>query len=122
MFEQSGSLVIYAGVNADDYERSVDAIYGCIRDIKRKTISEEEFMRGKEQLLSSNVFAQESTSSQMLLYGKELIYTGRIYDFEKRIQDITAVTLNDVYEAIEYNFDEKYKATAVVGNLDKPIA
>ena len=58
----------------------------------------------------------------MLLYGKELIYTGRIYDFEKRIQDITAVTLNDVYEAIEYNFDEKYKATAVVGNLDKPIA
>ena len=122
MFEQSGSLVIYAGVNADDYERSVDAIYGCIRDIKRKTISEEEFLRGKEQLLSSNVFAQESTSSQMLLYGKELIYTGRIYDFEKRIQDITAVTLNDVYEAIEYNFDEKYKATAVVGNLDKPIA
>lgn len=122
MFEQSGSLVIYAGVNAADYMRSVDAIYGCIRDMKKKDISKEEFLRGKEQLLSSSIFAQESTSSQMLLYGKELIYTGKIYDFEKRIADLTAVTLDDVYEAIEYNFDERYKATAVVGNVDKPIS
>ncbi len=122
MFEKSGSLVIYAGVNAADYMRSVDAIYGCIEDMKKKTLTEEEFLRGKEQLLSSSVFAQESTSSQMLLYGKELIYTGNIYDFEKRISDITAVTFADVLEAIEYNFDATYKATAVVGNVDKPIS
>lgn len=122
MFEKSGSLVIYAGVNAADYMRSVDAIYGCIEDMKKKTLTEEEFLRGKEQLLSSSVFAQESTSSQMLLYGKELIYTGNIYDFEKRISDINAVTFADVLEAIEYNFDATYKATAVVGNVDKPIS
>lgn len=122
MFEKTGSLVIYAGVNADDYMRSVEAIYGCIEDIKKKTMTKEEFLRGKEQLLSSSIFAQESTSSQMLLYGKELIYTGNIYDFEKRIADITAVTLDDVMEATEYNFDSTYKATAIVGNVDKPIS
>ena len=119
MFEKTGSLVIYAGVNADDYMRSVEAIYGCIEDMKKKTMTKEEFLRGKEQLLSSSIFAQESTSSQMLLYGKELIYTGNIYDFEKRIADITAVTLDDVMEATEYNFDSTYKATAIVGNVDK---
>ena len=102
--------------------RSVEAIYGCIEDMKKKTMTKEEFLRGKEQLLSSSIFAQESTSSQMLLYGKELIYTGNIYDFEKRIADITAVTLDDVMEATEYNFDSTYKATAIVGNVDKPIS
>ncbi len=120
-YEQSGSLVIYAGVNGENYLQSAEAIADCIKEIKKKDMSEEEFRRGKEQLLSSQIFAQESTSSQMLLYGKELIYSGRIYDFEERVNKINSVTLSDVYEAIEYNFDERYKATAVVGKVDKPL-
>lgn len=122
MYGQSGSLVVYAGVNAKDYMSSVSAIYDCVQSMKSKDITKEEFARGKEQLLSSSIFAQESTSSQMLLYGKELIYSGKIYDFEDRVNKINSVTLDDVYEAIEYNFDEKYKATAVIGNVDKSIS
>lgn len=120
-YEQSGALVIYAGVNAGNFEKSAEAIYDCIKQMRTKDITEEEFNRGKEQLLSSSIFAQESTSSQMLLYGKELIYSGRIYDFEDRAHKINSVTLDDVYEAVEYNFDETYKATAVVGNVDKKL-
>lgn len=120
-YKDTGSLVIYAGVNADNYIKSYDAINDCIAKIKSKDITEEEFRRGKEQLVSSQIFAQESTSSQMLLYGKELIYSGNIYDFEDRVNKINCVTLDDVREAIEYNFDEKYKATALVGRTDKHL-
>lgn len=120
-YKDTGSLVVYAGVNADNYLQSVEAIQSCINDIKRKNITEYEFRRGKEQLLSSQIFAQESTSSQMLLYGKELIYSGKIYDFEERVKKINAVTYDDVMQAIEYNFDEKYKATALVGRVDKHL-
>ena len=122
MYEQSGSLVIYAGVNADDYMSSVSAIYDCIEEIKKKDLTKEEFARGKEQLLSSQIFAQESTSSQMLLYGKELIYSGKIYNFEERVNKIKDVTLDDVFEAIEYNFDPEYRATAIIGKVDKPLS
>ena len=101
--------------------QSVEAIDACIRDIKNKNITEYEFHRGKEQLLSSQIFAQESTSSQMLLYGKELIYSGNIYNFEERVKKINAVTFADVMQAIEYNFDETYKATALVGRVDKHL-
>ena len=66
-YAETGSLVVYAGVNADNYLKSVQAVFDCINDIKKKNISKEEFMRGKEQMTSSSVFAQESTSSQMLL-------------------------------------------------------
>jgi predicted Zn-dependent peptidase len=113
-YEYTGALVVYAGVNPNNYEASLDAINGCIKQLKTKDMTESEFNRGKEQLLSSNIFAQESTSSQMLLYGKELLYSGKIYDFEERVKKIHSITLNDVYEAIEYNFDPKYKAMAVV--------
>ena len=120
-YEKSGALTVYAGVNADNYMQSVQAIYDCIADLKKKTLTEEEFKRGKEQLLSSLIYAQESTSSQMLLYGKELIYSGKLYDFEDRVGKLNAVTLKDVYQAIEYNFDDKYRATALVGKVDKPL-
>jgi predicted Zn-dependent peptidase len=120
-YEKSGALVIYAGVNADKYMQSAEAIYDCIRKLKTKDMTEDEFKRGKEQLMSSQIFAQESTSSQMLLYGKELIYTGKIYNFEERVNQINSITLKDVYEAIEYNFDRTYKATALVGKVAKPL-
>jgi len=120
-YEKSGALTIYAGVNAKNYERSVSAIFDCIEDFKKKNLTEDEFRRGKEQLLSSLIYAQENTSSQMLMYGKELIYSDKLYDFEKRVKELNAVTIADVYEAIEYNFDEKYMASAVVGNVDKPL-
>lgn len=120
-YAEAGSLVVYAGVNAGNYLKSVQAVFDCIDEIKKKNISEEEFKRGKEQMTSSSVFAQESTSSQMLLYGKELIYSGRVYDFEERIQKIASVKLDDVMRAIELNFNRDNLAAAVVGNVNKPI-
>ena len=120
-YAHSGTLVVYAGVNAENYMKSVEAVYKCIEDIKRKNISKEEFLRGKEQLKSSSIFAQESTSSQMLLYGKELLYSGRLYDFEERVSKVNAVTIDDVYEAIENNFDSSNMAASVVGKVEKPL-
>jgi predicted Zn-dependent peptidase len=78
-------------------------------------------MRGKEQMLASSVFAQESTSAQMLLYGKELVYSGKVYDFEDRVKRIENVSLDDVSAAIDVNFDSTHIATTVVGNVDKPL-
>lgn len=120
-YEKSGALAIYAGVNAKNYKKSIEAISECIEAIKQKDMTEDEFKRGKEQMLSSLIFAQESTSSQMLLYGKELLYANRVFDFEDRVSKLNAVTLTDVNEAIECSFDTKYMASAVVGNVDKPL-
>lgn len=120
-YAEAGALAIYAGVNSSKYLDSVDAIFDCINSIKKKDISRDEFERGKEQLISSSIFSRESTSSQMLLFGKEMLYNNKIYNFEERVNKISAVTLDDVMEAIDYNFDYTNKATAVVGAADKPL-
>ncbi len=121
-YADTGTLVVYAGVNADNYMKSVDAILKCISDMRKKHIGEDEFNRGKEQMKASSIFAQESTSSQMLLYGKELMYSGKLYDFDERINRINAVTLDDVFDAVDANFDISGMAAAVVGKTDKPLA
>lgn len=120
-YAECGTLSIYAGVNADKYLKSVDAIYKCVEDIKRKNITKEEFLRGKEQLISSSIFAQESTSSQMLIFGREMLQYGRVYNFEERVKKISSVTLDDVNAAIDINFNDNNKATAIVGNVKKPL-
>lgn len=119
---ETGTLAVYAGVNAEKYKQSAEAIYSCVNDLRKKNISEEEFLRGKEQLISSQIFAQESTSSQMLLFGKELLYRGRVYNFEDRVNKISSVTLKDVLDAIDVNFNDKFKAVSLVGAVDKPLA
>ena len=120
-YEEAGALAVYAGVNSEKYLQSVEAIYDCIENIKKKDISKDEFERGKEQLISSSIFAQESTSSQMLLFGKELTYRDNIYNFEERVKRISSVTLDDVMEAIDINFDSSNKAISLVGAADKPL-
>lgn len=120
-YAETGTLTVYAGVNSEKYLQSAQAVYDCIADIKKHAVTEEEFLRGKEQLISSSIFAQESTSSQMLLFGKEMLYNGKVYNFEERVNKINGVTLNDVKEAIDFNFEEKNRACALVGAVDKPL-
>ncbi len=72
-------------------------------------------------MLFRSIFSQESTSSQMLLFGKELLYSGKIYDFEDRVNKLNAVTLDDVFAAVDRNFDDKFKAVSLVGAVDKSL-
>ncbi|MCD8372832.1 MAG: insulinase family protein [Clostridia bacterium] len=120
-YNGTGALTIYAGVNAQNYKKSVDAVYKCINELKKDNVTKEEFERGKEQMKASFIYSQESTSSQMLLYGKELIYNDRLFNFSDKIEKINSVTLDDIAEVISLNFDERYKAAAVVGKLDEPL-
>lgn len=121
-YEETGLLTVYAGVNPKKATEAAAAVKAVIEEFKQKGVSEEEFLRGREQLKSSTIFSQENTSSQMLLYGKQLLYTGEVYDFETRMNEISALTRDDIARCIEESFDFSRVAVASVGNLKKAIA
>ncbi len=121
-YQETGLLTIYAGVNPKKAEKAAEAVLSVLDEFKRGDLSDEEFSRGKEQLLSGTVFSQENTSSQMLLYGKQMLYRGEVYDFEKRMAELSALTKGDVLAAIGQCFDFGRAATATVGNLEKGIS
>ena len=120
-YAETGMLTVYAGVSPAKAKDAFGAVQDVIESFQRDGVTEEEFSRGREQVKSGSIFSQENTSSQMLLYGKEMLYNNAVYDFERRMAEISALTRGDVMEAIEQNFDFSRAAVAAVGNLDEAL-
>ncbi len=120
-FPECATLNIYAGVNPKSKEEAYEAICKVVKELKEKGISEDEFMRSREQMKSGMFFSNESSNSQMLLYGRYLLYFDKLFDFEDKLARINAMTHAQAQETLEGMFDEKNKAIALVGNTSKPI-
>lgn len=120
-YKFDGVIEIYAGVNTAQRDFAVDAIVDEIRRLKKDGITESEFIRAKEQLKSSTMFARESTSSQMLIHGKYLIYLDKEFDYDERIEKFNKISIDDVHQIIEEYFDIDNCATATVGPKRSPI-
>ena len=114
-YKSNGVLEVYAGVNTDNRDLAAEAIVEEIRKFKREGVTEQEFLRAKEQLKSSTVFGRESTASQMLVHGKYMIYLGKQFDYDDRIKKLEQISLSDVNEIIERFFDIDKASTATVG-------
>ncbi len=118
-YEQCGGLTVYAGVNPTKAKEAYEAIEEVIAKMKKEGISEEEFLRGREQMKSSMLFAQESTSSQMLLYGKYMLYNDEVYDFEGRFKKMNEMKIEDVMNALSLTLDSSQQAVSVVGKIGR---
>ena len=114
-YKDGGVLEICAGVNTSQRDLAVEAIVSEVKRFKKEGITEQEFLRGKEQIKSAFIMGRESTASQMLLYGKYLLYLDKIFDVNERVKKLESLTLKDVLDAIDLSFDIENSATATVG-------
>ncbi len=121
-FKECGTLNIYAGVNPQKVDQAYEAICAVIKTLKEKGISEEEFLRSREQMKASMFFSNESSNAQMLLYGRYLLYFDKPFDFEKKLDTINAMTHAKAQEVLAAMFNEEEKALSLVGNTDKPLS
>lgn len=121
-YTEGGLLTVYAGVGPKNTEKALGAILETLRIFSKEGITETEFSRGREQLKSSMILGQESTSSQMLQYGRYLLLNGRMMDYEKRIADIAKLTAADCGRVLETGFACGACAAAAVGRLDAPLS
>ena len=108
-----GSLCIYAGVGPKNKNKATDAIFTELKAFNKRGLTESEFLRSKEQIKSGFVFSRESMATQMLLYAKYLLYTGELFDFDKRLAEINAVTLDDVNDYVRTIDTEHYSSATV---------
>jgi len=115
-YKDNGVLEIYAGVNTAQRDLAVEAIVEEVKRFKREGIAEQEFLRGKEQMKSAFILGRESTASQMMLYGKYLLYLDKQFDVKERLKKIDKISLKDVLSAIEQSFDIEKASTATVGS------
>ncbi len=121
-FPEAASQIIYAGVNPAHLEEAYEAITNVVREMKEKGISEDEFLRSREQMKAGMFFSNESSNAQMLLYGKYMLYFNKIFDFEEKLYRINSMTHAKAQETLSVMFDEREKAIALIGNTDKPLS
>ncbi len=115
-YKDTGSLVIYSGVNPSTAKNAYSAVRQVIEKFGSDGITEKEFQRAKNQILSSHVMSQENTASLMTAHAKYLIETGNLYDYAKTIKKIEQIDYALVNKFIKEELDFSQFALAVVSN------
>ena len=122
-YAECGSLNIYAGVNPAKVHAAYDAVNSVVAEFLKNGVTEEEFLRAREQMKSSILFGMESSATQMLTFGKEMLYKNSLYDVDTRFNLLQTASKRQVEDAIAFAFSgaNGKKAAALVGNTDKPL-
>ena len=118
-FPECATLNIYAGVNPSNAKEALDAIDEVVKTMKEKGVSQEEFLRSREQMKASMFFSNESSNAQMLLYGRHMLYFNQVFDFERKLEKINAMTHEMAQETLSFMFDERHKAFSSVAKSDE---
>lgn len=118
-YENNGAYVIYTSTNPDSVQKAVRAIRQEIDLLVSDGVTDAELEKGKQQLKTSLVLGQESTSAMMRTFGTFAIQTGELYDFDARISAIDGTSKDDVLNAARYIFDiDKACASLVSPSTD----
>ena len=121
-YAECGVENIYAGVNPQKLNEAFDAICNEVRTLKKNGFTEDEFLRSREQMKADMFFRNESSNSQMILYGRYMLYFDKPFDFEEKLNRINGMTYKQALELLDIMFDDERKAISLVGNTDKPFA
>lgn len=120
-YKDNGVIEIYAGVSTDKRDLAYKSILDELYLFREKGITEQELLRSKEQMKSSLVLGQESTASQMILFGKYMLFLDKTFDFKKKIKDIESISLDEINAVIKQTFNFDKKATATLGPSRKAL-
>lgn len=104
-YRNTGSLAVYAGLNSENANKAYEETLKLMKELKNG-VTEQELSRAKAQILASFEFGGESSASQMMLFGKYLLFTDKCFDFKNKIDSINKITrqsLNDFINTLNFN-------------------
>lgn len=118
-YKETGAFNIYLNISEENTDKVLSAVREEIDLLTDKGLTEEELERSKVQLKSSLVFSGENVQSVMSSSGKAMLGNDEIYDFDKKIAQIDAVTPLDVIDYVRKTFDYSKMNAAYVGKKTK---
>lgn len=119
LYQDAGSLAIYAGVAKDATEKVVHSILSELRDLMSAGVPDEELQRAKDHMKGSLVLGLESTGSRMSNLARQHLYHGRVISFEEMLAGIEAVTARDVKTLSKQLFGRGQLGLALLGPVDR---
>lgn len=100
-FEDTGDLVISAGLDADNVEKALKLILRELRQLAEKPIGVAELRRAKDYIIGQMELNLESTENHMMTLGEQILGWGQITAPEEVARRLRAVRPSDVRRATE---------------------
>ena len=113
----SGMFAIYAGLNPSNVEEVMKIVREELDAMRKGNITEEEFVRAREQLKGGYVLGLDGISSRMADIGRSVLLNNAVRTEEEVLNKVNAVTVADVAAVAQYIFDGKYSAASAVGKM-----
>lgn len=118
-YRSAGSFSVYAGTGEQQAAEVVELMLQELALVRENGITEQEFLRSRDQLKGSYLLGQEGTSSRMNALGKTALLLNRLYSEEETLRRIESVTMEDIQRIAPYVLDESNMATVCVGRVNK---
>ena len=113
-YSQTGYFALYAGTGEKQGPEVAQLMLEEARAMREKGVTEEEFLRAKEQLKGSYMLGQESSSARSGAIGRSMLLLGTAREEEDILRRIEAVRMEDVEAILPQVLDESRMAAALV--------
>lgn len=117
-FRDTGSLCVYAGTAPEKAKEAILLTVAELNRLKQELVTEDELERAKNQLKGNIVLGLESSSSRMANLARQQMYFDRFFTVDEIIDQVEAVTREDLQVLAQELFHPDALALALLGNLD----
>jgi len=117
-YRDTGCLAVFAGTSLESTPRVVDSVLAEFRELKTEPMAAEELRRAKDHLKGSLMLSLESSTSRMSNLARQEMYFERFFSLDETIEQIEAVTTDEISEMSGQLFQSDRIAVTVLGNLD----
>lgn len=119
-YKNCGVFNIYFALNEQYLDDALYLIENEVQNFIKTKMNASEIKKAKEQLKGSYILGLESISSRMFSMGKSELMLGKIYEPKEILTKIDEITEKDVFEMIDFIFEEGIYSAACVGrNIDE---
>ncbi|QEE29729.1 insulinase family protein [Terriglobus albidus] len=117
-FRDTGSLCVYAGTAPEKAKEAILLTVSELSRLKQELVTEDELERAKNQLKGNIVLGLESSSSRMANLARQQMYFDRFFTVDEIIDQVEAVTREDLQVLAQELFHPDSLALTLLGNLD----
>lgn len=115
----TGLVGVYAGVDAQQTEKAIEAILAELGKTSNEPVPEEELERAKEFTKGRLLLQMEDSFSVASWIGRQEILEDRVLSLDEVLEEIDAVTTEDVHGVAQRLFRQDKLNLAVVGPCEE---
>jgi len=114
-YEDTGNLMIQAGLDKTKIKEAIKAIINELKQIKEQGISAEELARAKDFIKGKTILQMEDSENMAQYFAKRHLLFGKIIDTNELLKKFMAVTKNDINKVAQQIIDSKRINLAMIG-------